>query len=240
MKALVLAAGKSTRISGHVNNLPKPLIDIGGKTILEHSLLWLAQNGIQEIWINLHFRPEMIKAAIGDGTSTGTSISYSLEDEILGTAGAVKNLEKEWNDDFIVIYGDNILGFNLRKMIEQHKSSRVSATIAVYDWEKDTHSGIAGGRVVMDNDGRISGFIEGPDSADVSKWVNAGAYVLSPKILDYIPAREYSDFGHDIFPVLLDQKTPIAGFPTSTDSDSSYCLAVDTPEALAKAHEILG
>lgn len=240
MKALVLAAGKSTRISGQIDNLPKPLIEIGGKTILEHSLAWLSKNGIKEVWINLHFRPEMVKAAIGDGASTGTTVSYSFENKILGTAGAVKNLEELWDDDFLVIYGDNIMGFNLQRMIEKHKSSDTSVTIAVYDWEKDTHSGIAGGRVVMDNEGRITGFFEVPDSVKVSRWVNAGAYVLSPKILNYIPEGEFSDFGRDIFPLLLSQNISIKGFPTSTDSDSSYCLAADTPEALAKAREILG
>src|SRR5207247_3390944 len=107
MNALVLAAWKSTRITPVSGGLPKPLIQIAGETILGRNLMWLASEGIRNIWINLHYRPEKIREAIGNGSRFGVSVSYVHEPELLGTAGAVSNLTAEWKDTFRVVDGDN-------------------------------------------------------------------------------------------------------------------------------------
>lgn len=233
MKALVLAAGKSTRIATVTDGLPKPLISVGGEMILIRTLKWLASNGITDIWINLHYKPDSIKSAVGNGSSTGTNLRFSMENEILGTAGAVRKLKDVWTSDFLVVYGDNILGFDIHEMLAQHRSSGAMATIAVFDWNSDQHCEIAGGRVVMDNDNNILNFTEGASAPD-SRWVNAGVYALSPKICSLIPDGQFSDFGKDIFPIILKRNSLIKGFPIK-----SYCLAADTPEALAKANDVI-
>lgn len=234
MKALVLSAGKSTRISSVAGNLPKPLIRIGDTTILERTLSWLADHDVTDIYINLHYQPELIKQTIGDGRKTGSSVKYVMEPEILGTAGAVKNIEDVWTSDFLVVYGDNILGFDISDMILQHRESTAIATIAVFDWDSDAHSGIAGGRVLVENNRRITGFAEHADGKPESNWVNAGVYILSPQICDFIPSGQYTDFGHDVFPKLLKNNFLIEAYPIN-----SYCLAVDTPEAYERTLNVL-
>ena len=234
MKALVLAAGKSSRIASQSGGLPKPLIPVAGQPVIAHSLRWLAGHGITNCWINLHFRPEVIQEALGDGSRYGMKIRYSLEPTILGTAGAVKNLESTWDEDFLVVYGDNLLGFDLEAMQRTHVASGAMATVALFNWDRDLHSGIAGGRVVLNKGGSIQGFVEGGHAAaPASPWVNAGVYLLQPAICRHIPADTFCDFGRDVFPSLLKAKIPLQGYPIQ-----DYCLAVDTPEALARAQLI--
>lgn len=232
MKALVLAAGKSTRITSIADGRPKPLIQVGDSTILEHVLKWISSNSITDVWINLHYKPGLIREVVGDGNNCGCRVRYSMEEELLGTAGAVKKLEGEWDGDFIVVYGDNIAGFDIRAMVRHHKRSGAVATIAVFNWNTDAHSGIAGGRVVMDECGNVTGFVEGGEEC-TSPWVNAGVYVFSPKVCIYIN-EGFSDFGRDVFPKLLESGQVLTGFPIN-----SYCLAADTPEALEKMKEFL-
>ena len=236
MKALVLAAGKSSRIAAQSGGLPKPLIPVAGEPVIAHSLRWLASHGITDCWINLHFRPEVIQETLGNGSRYGVRIRYAFEPTIRGTAGAVKNLESDWDEDFLVVYGDNLLGFDLAAMQRTHAASGALATIALFDWDRDLHSGIAGGRVTMTADGTIEGFVEqGANAAlPASPWVNAGVYLLQPAICRHIPADTFCDFGRDVFPSLLKANLHLGGYPIQ-----DYCLAVDTPEALARAQHIV-
>jgi mannose-1-phosphate guanylyltransferase len=232
MKALVLAAGKSTRIAAQVASLPKPLIAIAGLPILERSLRWLTRHGITEIFINLHYEPQQIRAAIGDGARLGARVSYVHEPQILGTAGAVKNLEAQWSEDFLVVYGDNLLGFDLADFLRRHREGGALATVAVFNRHTDAYSGIIGGTVALDDAHRITAFREGAGSgqAPSAPWVNAGVYALQPALCRHIPPGQFADFGRDVFPALLAQGIPLQGYPIH-----SYCLAVDTPAALATA-----
>ena len=236
MKALILAAGKSTRIAGHVGGLPKPLIPVAGEPIIAHTLRWLASHSITHCWVNLHYQPEPIREMLGDGSRYGVQIRYVHEPHILGTAGAVKNLEAQWDKEFLVVYGDNYLGFDLAALLVEHRRNQAVATVALFDWDSDQHSGIAGGRVIMAPEGRITGFAEKGDGVldSGSKWVNAGAYCLQPAICRLIPSGLFCDFGRDIFPRMLQENIALAGFPIH-----SYCLAVDTVEALTKANQIV-
>jgi NDP-sugar pyrophosphorylase family protein len=236
VKALVLAAGKSSRIASVADGLPKPLIEVGGQPVIVHALRWLARHGVTDCRINLHFRPELIRERLGDGSAYGVSIRYVHEPEILGTAGAVRNLAADWDGTFLVVYGDNLVGFDLAAMRRQHTESGALVTVALFNWDRDTHSGIAGGRVVMDAGGRITGFAErgSGDAQPASPWVNAGVYLLEPDICRHIPAGIFSDFGRDVFPRLLASGMRVQGYPVG-----GYCLAIDTPEALARAQQVL-
>jgi NDP-sugar pyrophosphorylase family protein len=223
MKAIVLAAGKSTRLRPVVNSLPKPMVQIHGKPILEHIILLLKYYGIKEIYINLHYLPHIIQGYLGDGKRFGVNITYSFEEEILGTAGGVKNFEKYiGKSNFLVIYGDNYFDYDLNKIITFHNKKRGLCTIALYEKEDVSLSGIA----LLNKENRIIRFIEKPKPDEVcSHLVNAGIYVFKADIFNYIPSKAFSDFANDIFPKLIKENKPIYGIVME-----GKLIAVDTPK----------
>lgn len=242
MRCLVLAAGMSTRLSALTGGAPKPLTPVGGVPVLHRNLKWLAKHGITETYVNLHHRPDEIEKSIGDGSAFGLKVLYSREGAILGTAGAAKKLERELSSDidglFLIVYGDNVLGFDLTRMLNAHFSyashnvQPVLARIAVFDPARSQHTGIAGGRVHFDAQGIVSAFIEGkPDAAGC---VNAGVYICHKQIFAHIPPVPFaSDWAREVFPAVL--KT---GAHLRAHTLDGYCLGIDTPEAYKRAEEL--
>lgn len=231
-KALVLAAGKSTRIRAAAGDTPKPLIEVAGQTVLERNLRKLAGVGVHEAWVNLHYEGEKIKNRIGDGRRLGLEVKYSHEPEILGTAGAAKKLERELRQGtFFVAYGDNLVSLNWTEFAETHARSDALVTIAVFDCDRVPNTGLAGGRVVLDSANRVERFVEGGDN--VSPYVNAGVYLVEPSVLSALPDG-FSDFGKDVFPRLIAEGGKLMAYPID-----GYCLAIDTPEALQKAEHMM-
>ncbi len=205
MKAMILAAGKSTRLRPFTDNKSKIMMEIGGKPILEYNLDIVKKAGIKDIYINLHHAPENITNYFGQGKRFGVNIIYSKEKNILGSAGAIKKIEKEFKETFFVVYGDNFTNCNLKKLLEFHKKNKGIITIAIFDRTKNKNSGIAGGRVVYNKKTfKIKSFREGSNNKIL--FVNAGIYVLEPEILKYIPKNKFYDFGKDLFPLLLKKK----------------------------------
>jgi NDP-sugar pyrophosphorylase family protein len=232
MKALVLAAGRSTRIRPVAGDLPKPLLPILGRPILDRTLTWLAASGIDDVWINLHYRGEQIRRSIGAGERFGLRVRYSEEDPILGTAGAVAKLRREWTDTFLVVYGDNLVRFTLDRLLDRHRAGKFVATLALFDCRQNPHTGIAGGRVLLGRDDRVQSFVEG--AADDAPLVNAGVYALEPGVTDWIPEGQFSDFGRDVFPRLLAEDVPVGGLVID-----GYCLGLDDPESMARGLELI-
>ncbi|HLH23999.1 MAG TPA: nucleotidyltransferase family protein [Chloroflexota bacterium] len=231
--ALVLAAGKSTRIQPVAPDRPKPLIVVAGQTVLERNLRQLAAAGVRDVWINLHYRGEQIAALIGDGARLGLHVRYSWEPDLLGTAGAAKKLEAALAaDTFLVVYGDNLTALDLAALTAQHRARAAVATIAVFDRDRVPNTGLAGGRVVVDAEGRVMRFVEG-GAAD-SPYVNAGVYALEPRVLAAIAPGAFADFGRDVFPLLLEHGARVDAFPID-----GYCLGIDTPEGLARANALV-
>ncbi len=232
MKALVLAAGKSTRISPISKGKPKPLLEIHGESILKRNLAWLAKYGIKDIWINLHYHPEEIINHVGDGSEFGVQVQYTFEPKILGTAGAVKHLQKEWAETFLVVYGDNILNFSLHQFCSFHQKNKSPISIALFNRTVHLHTGIAGGRVILEGS-LVQGFIEG-GTKSISEYVNAGVYLLEPKILKNIPEETFYDFGNDLFPKCINNDIKISGHIID-----GYCLGIDTPESYKSALKLI-
>lgn len=232
-RALVLAAGKSSRIHPVSKGRPKPLLDVGGEAIITRNLRWLAEGGIRDVFINLHYRPEEIRDHVGDGGRYGLSVRYSYEPEILGTAGAAKQLQTELGDRFLVVYGDNLLSTDLSKLLGDHELEGAEATVAVFDRQLHPHTGIAGGRVRVAPDNRIVEFAEGAGD-DVSPLVNAGVYVLEGTVLDLVPAGAFYDFGKQVFPAMLER-----GAALYASRITDYCLGIDTPESFERALELI-
>ncbi|MEX1183116.1 MAG: nucleotidyltransferase family protein [Gemmatimonadota bacterium] len=228
MKALILAAGRGTRLAG-VAAVPKPLIDVGGTSPLEHALAWVSRQRPERIWINVHAAADMIRERIGTAVA-GVPVSYSYEPELLGTAGAWKRLESEWDGTSLVVYGDNVMEFDLDALLGTHRAVGTAATIAVFDPARHANTGIGGGRVEVD-EGRATAFVEGGTTG----LINAGAYYLEPELRERLPVG-FLDFGHDVLPVLA-----AAGeVAVHVVEDAGFCLGVDTPERLRLARAMLG
>ncbi|HYF49884.1 MAG TPA: nucleotidyltransferase family protein [Planctomycetota bacterium] len=239
MRALVLAAGMSTRLASVTGGAPKPLTPVAGIPVLHRNLLWLAKTGIKEVFVNLHYRAEEIEASVGTSEKFGVQVTWSHENPILGTAGAAKKLEKELGAEprFLVVYGDNVFGFDLQKLIATHEASKrselqLAATIACFDIHRNIHTGIAGGRVTTDAGGWVTGFVEGQPSA--SGLVNAACYVVESSVLKEIPPPPAAtDWGRDVFPKLLQSGLRLKAFTID-----GYCLGIDTPEAYKTAQDL--
>ncbi|HUF52058.1 MAG TPA: nucleotidyltransferase family protein [Longimicrobiales bacterium] len=228
MKALILAAGKGTRLRPVAGQRPKPLIPVGGTSPLRHAVDWVAALEPACIWINVHAGAAQIMEAIGR-EATGVPVLYSHEPVLLGTAGAWKKLAREWTEPALVVYGDNLMRFDLRRLLAAHEGAGALATIAVFDPSRHRNTGIGGGRVELDGT-RVVRFTEG----GAAGIVNAGAYVLEPALATRL-ADGFLDFGHDVFPALA-----AAGeLAAHMVEDAGYCLGVDTPERLASARELM-
>ena len=195
------------------------MIEINGKPILEHNINLCKD---QDIYINLHHKPEKIIKHFKD------SIKYSFEKELLGTAGGVKKIFKDFNfnENFFVIYGDNYHeDIDFDSIIKKSEETNSLVTILFHHREDVENSGVA----EFDDNGKILSFIEKPKPNETtSHWVNASVYYLDPKIIDYIP-EGYSDFSKDIFPLLLKNNIPIYGICTN-----NIVKAFDTPDMLIK------
>ena len=235
MKAIVLAAGRGTRLGELTEHTPKPMVKVRGRTVIEQNLQWLASYGVREVGINLHHLGGVIERHLGDGSRFGVSIRYYREEKLMGTAGALKAFE-EWLSDgpFLVVYGDNLFDFDLRKLQAEHAETAAVATLALFAPESPFFTGIAGGRVEMDRSGRILRFVEGRVDAGLT-LVNAGCYVVESSLLQHIPAGHPSDFGHDLFPKVLRNQGLLGGHLIE-----GWCLGLDTPDALSCAQRFLG
>lgn len=231
MNAMVLAAGKGTRLYPVTETLAKPMVPIAGRPLLEHTIGWLRAHGIRRVAINLHHRPESVRGHFGDGSRFGVEIRYSEEPELLGTAGGVKRMEAFFDDPFLVVYGDVLTDLDLGALLAAHRSAgRVPhATLAV-DQRPDTTQG---GVVELDADNRIRRFVEKPRPGELSSpWVNSGVMVLDRALLARIPAGRFSDFGREVLPAWLLDDVPLYGWPLPP---GTFLLDVGTPGSYAHA-----
>jgi NDP-sugar pyrophosphorylase family protein len=230
--AMVLAAGRSTRIATVGGGTPKPLLAVEGEPILLHNVRWLAAAGVRDIWVNLHFRGDLIRAALGDGAPWGVRIHYSEEPTILGTAGGVRKVLSSLGETFLVVYGDNLIRFDLAEFVNAHLSRDADVTIALFD-EGTPNTGMAGGRVALDLDDRVVSFIEG-GAADAAPFVNAGVYALRGAVMRDLPEGVFLDWGKDVFPALLAGGSRILGYRID-----GYCLGFDTPASYERGMALI-
>jgi len=213
VRALILAAGSGERLRPLTEDRPKPMIEIGGKPILQYNVELLARAGVREAIVNLHHHGEVIRAYFGDGSAFGVSLSYVDEPELLGTAGAARNVAGYLSgDDFVLVYGDNLSTIDLGATIAQHRRTGADLTMALYHREDVGASGI----VEIDERDRLTRFLEKPRPEEVfSHWVNAGYAVAKPWILGVIPGGRPSDVGRDLLPELLARGAKLYGYRMS-------------------------
>jgi len=207
---MVMAAGAGTRLRPLTYALPKPMVPIANRPVLEYTLENLKRHGIQEVVLNLHSHPALIRDHFKDGAAWGLKIRYSLEPELLGTAGGVKKVESFLKKGtFLVMSGDGLTDVNLTELLAFHRSRRSVGTMALKPLDTRFEYGIT----MTDPGGRITRFVEKPRWSDVfSNQVNTGIYVFEPSILSRIPKGRVYDFGLELWPALLKERQPIHGY----------------------------
>lgn len=208
MKAVVMAGGQGTRLRPLSCDLPKPMVPLMNRPMLEHLLLLLKAHGVTEVAITTCYLPEAIESFFGDGHQLGLRLRYFLEETPLGTAGSVKNAEEFLDEPFLVVSGDALTDFDLSRFMAFHREREALATIALTRVENPLEYGV----VIAGGDGRIRRFLEKPSWSEVfSDTVNTGLYALDPRVLDFLRRGENVDFSKNLFPALLTRREPLFG-----------------------------
>jgi NDP-sugar pyrophosphorylase family protein len=211
MRAMIMAAGKGTRLRPLTDLLPKPMVPIANRPALYHILRLLKRHGVREVVINLHHMPDVITEYFGDGGALDMELFYSYEPELLGTAGGVKNNEGFLKDDtFLVLSGDALTDVDITGLVAAHRRNGSLATIAVKEVPDPSLYGV----LVVDDDGRVVGFQEKPPREEArSRLCNCGIYVFEPQIFEHILPGQFDDFGSRVFPDLLRKRVPFHAHP---------------------------
>ena len=197
MKAVIMAGGRGTRLFPLTENLPKPMVKIIDKPVLECVINLLKKHGITDIAITLGYLPDRIISYFGTGENLGVNITYYIEDVPLGTAGGVKRAENFFDGDFIVMSGDAYSEIDLKRAIAFHRTKGSLFTIVAQPHPNPIGLGV----LEIDFDNRIVGFVEKPDVSRPA-LVNTGIYIINKRILSLIPDGFY-DFGKDLLPRLV-------------------------------------
>lgn len=201
-----MAAGLGTRLRPLTHEIPKPLVPVANRPIMEHILRRLGEDGFGEVIANLHWFPDTIRERFGDGADAGVELTYSYEEHLLGTAGGVRNVRSFFGSEpLLVMAGDALTDIDLAAMARAHAENDWIATLAVKRVTNTTEYGV----VVTGSDGRVQGFQEKPDQAEaLSDLANCMIYVFEPEIFDHFPDATEVDFALDVFPALLDADVP--------------------------------
>ena len=223
MKAFLLAAGEGTRLRPLTLNIPKCLVPVNGKPLIDYWFDLFEIYGIDEVLINTSHLAETVKEYI-KGNSRGLSIKVVYEETLLGSGGTIKMNRDfvEGEESFFVFYADNLTDINLHNMIEFHRRHQKDLTLAVFKVPNPRECGI----IEMDGDSSIISFIEKPENP-VSDLAFAGIMLSSPGLMDFFPDKDIFDLGHDVLPL-------VAGSASGYILDD-YLLDIGTPEKLAQA-----
>ncbi|MCO5316025.1 MAG: NDP-sugar synthase [Solirubrobacterales bacterium] len=217
MKAMVLAAGLGTRLRPITRAIPKPMVPVLNRPVMEHIVRLLARQGIPEVIANLHWFPDTIQDHFGDGSDFGVNLTYSHEAALQGTAGGVRQAADFFEESLLVISGDALTDIDLVAMQAFHESHDGIATLATKPVDDTSGFGV----VITDQEGRVQGFQEKPAPPEaLSNLANCGIYMFDRAIFDHFPApggsvlagRDdppgFADWATDVFPSLLDAGIP--------------------------------
>src|SRR5438067_4526450 len=197
---MVLAAGLGTRLRPLTYEIPKPMVPVLDRPVMAHIVDLCERQGFDELIANLHYFPETIQGYFGD------RLEYRYEEELLGTAGGVRNVRDFFGDELVVVIsGDALTDLDLRGLVARHRSAGGIATLTVKQVDDTREYGV----VIHDADGRIQGFQEKPHPDEaLSTLGNCGIYCFSPEIFDYFPQTQLVDWANDVFPALLENDVP--------------------------------
>lgn len=229
MQALILAGGKGTRLRPLTVYTPKPVVPICNRPFLLYQIDTLRRAGITDITLSLSYQPFKIEQQLGDGTDFGVKITYTVEPQPMGTAGAYKFAEDLIREPTVVFNGDIVTDLDLESVIREHDARKATATIVLAPVENPASYGL----VETHEDGRVRRFLEKPKPDEISvNTINAGTYILDPKVLDVIPAGENFSFEYGVFPELLKRGENFYAHVPS----SAYWIDIGTPARYLQVH----
>ncbi|MHC5734631.1 sugar phosphate nucleotidyltransferase [Nostoc sp.] len=225
MKAMILAAGKGTRVRPITYTIPKPMIPILQKPVMEFLLELLRQHGFDQIMVNVSHLAEEIENYFRDGQRFGVQIAYSfegkidddgkLEGEAIGSAGGMRRIQDFspfFDDTFVVLCGDALIDLDLTAAVKWHRAKGSIATIITKSVPKEEVSSY--GVVVTDEEGRVKAFQEKPSTEEaLSTNINTGIYIFEPEVFNYIPSDVEYDIGSQLFPKLVEIEAPFYAIP---------------------------
>jgi NDP-sugar pyrophosphorylase family protein len=239
MKAVIIAGGLGTRLRPLTYNTPKPIVPVANRPLVLHQIDLLRQHGITEVILNLHYLSERIKSVLDDGKKLGVKIYYSLEERPLGTAGAVKKAEEFFDGDPLLVFnGDTLTDINLSQIISFHKKKKARLTLTLTRVEDPTAYGL----ILVDSEGRVTHFIEKPSWEQLSNLsgagrvdsINAGIYILDPKVFETVPPGTEYSFERQLFPALLQKGEAVYGFVSDR-----FWIDIGKPSQYRQAHEAI-
>ena len=225
MKAMILAAGKGTRVQPITYTIPKPLIPILHKPVMEFLVDLLKQHDFTEIMVNVSHLAKEIESYFHDGQRFGVQIAYSfegtiredgeLEGQAMGSAGGMRRIQDFYpffDDTFVVLCGDALIDLDLTAAVKWHREKGSLATIVTKSVPRSEVSSY--GVVVTDESGKVKAFQEKPTVAEaLSTNINTGIYIFEPEVLNYIPSGQEYDIGGDLFPKLVEMGAPFYAIP---------------------------
>lgn len=209
MKAVIMAGGAGSRLRPLTCDLPKPMVPIVNYPVMEYIIELLKRYEINDIAVTSFYLPQIIEDYFGNGEEWGVNLHYFIEEEPLGTAGSVHNADEFLDETFIVISGDAITDFDLKKAINFHYKKDAEATLVMGKEEIPLDYGV----VMTNEEGEIVRFLEKPNWGKVfSDTINTGIYILNPVIFDLFDKHKKFDFSKDLFPMMLEKKMKLYGF----------------------------
>jgi len=233
MKAVILVGGEGTRLHPLTCNTPKAMVPVLNTPFLEHVIGHLGEHGVVDIVLAMGHLAGPIESYLGDGSRFGVRLHYSIEDDPLGSAGAVKYAERYLDETFLVLNGDIFAELDFGAMVEFHRERRAKVTIALTPVADPTSYGL----VETDTRSKVTRFMEKPRPEDVTtNMINAGAWLVEPALLAQIPSQAKVSFERNIFPQLLADSEPVHAF-----TSDGYWMDVGTPEKYLQLHrDLLG
>lgn len=229
MKALLLAGGKGTRLRPLTNFLPKPMVPIMGKPLLELTIEKLKDQNVDEVVISTCYKSHDIKKYFNNGKDLGIKVSYITEDFPLGTGGAIKNAEKFFDDTFIVLNSDIVNDVDYRKLIRYHKKMNSVATIAMTRVDNPSQYGV----IEFNEKGYIEAFKEKPKEGEtISNWINAGTYIFEPEVFNEIESNAVVSVERETYPRLLQK-----GYKLAAYKYNGYWKDIGTIEKYKEVHK---
>jgi len=196
-RAVILAGGKGTRMRPFTYEMPKPLIPVHGKPLVQHIIEVLRKYHIKNISMSIGYLGDKVKEQFGNGSNLGVNIDYIEEEKELGTAGSLNLMKERPDRTFFMFNGDVLANINLHKMIHFHRKNKCLATIALTPVDDPSRYGVA----KLEED-KILEFIEKPEPGkEPSNLINAGVYLLEPGVIDYVPEGR-AMMETDVFPRL--------------------------------------
>jgi len=224
-KAVILSAGMGTRLGELTRNLPKVMVPIAGKPMLEHHVEWLKGFGVREFYLNLHYFGDVISDYFEDGGRWDVEIHYHREESLLGTAGALHGFRPFLDETFLVQYGDVFSRLDLARLAAFHGKHGAAASLVVHPSSHAHDSDI----IELADEARIRHIHHKPGDDRFGVLGNAGAYLIEPAALTHLPAEpREEDFCRDLFPRMLAAGEKLCGYDTE-----DLLLDVGTPERLA-------